>query len=924
MFEVDYMITMLTIARRKIPPMMTKTTMTTTTIMTITMMVWRLSHMCHFTDGMVRSVCVVCSCWQNESEVDCSTRNFTEIPEHLPKQLRYLNIQGNSVSKLETWSFLGCNQLEKLDISNNLLISIDPGAFRHTSHLKELFIHDNPIVLNSPEVFSSLNESLVTLFMQNVRYSDTVFQHMPFLRNLAIDGFSNQSFGAGFSNLHQLELFSIHYKSKYITNTTFAQFSECPIKQVNIISTQLAAVDYLGFSHFHHMQVLNLSHNRYLSFDGVSNGWFGLQFTDIKKLMLTRIVSEQDQMVIVGKQFYTFLNLTNITHIWLDKNNMIQFEFGMSIFLKNLEFVDLSYNRLSNIAGLLFDVFMLQKLRVLDFSFQMKRFKFKRQSPLLGGANETSLHAFKNESSLSVTREKRYDRASCKAGVFTKCEILPSADNQSGRPLPDRNWCFLVPKNLEVINLTQSLSIAMASFPATLVLSTFKLRHIEYRANGLTSVTGPIMINRPRPSTPLTLDFSDNIISCLASDVLSYSISRGLNLVRLILAGNNLGEQLAQDKFGETFFHYRNLTELNLANNRIKTLKVGVFKNNRELLILNLSRNSLQLIEFDLKHFEKLTILDLSQNLFVGLEPSVRQDFSMLMRTRRFKVDLWGNPLQCSCDGLMFLHWLNEEKSNVLNFESTNCLFRGEMFNFTKIEDIIVNLDFNCSKTFALTISGVLLGLTLVGIFVSICLYRHRWDIRYCMLKMSHKGKKYQRLIDQTTTYKYDAFVAYDKDDRSWVRNELIPNMESTEDLNSGIEGNGMRFCIHERDFELGNWIEENIVSAIEQSRKVILVISANFLASNWCRFELEISRMQSLERGRNLVVPVLLETIDFASMPSSLQWLVRKYTYIEWTEHPSSREEFWDRLRQVLTETNSEQLVCECGRHVFFPEDAM
>ena len=288
-----------------------------------------------------------------------------------------------------------------------------------------------------------------------------------------------------------------------------------------------------------------------------------------------------------------------------------------------------------------------------------------------------------------------------------------------------------------------------------------------------------------------------------------------------------------------------------------------------------------------------------------------------MMESMGFRIHFIGNPWQCSCESVPFLRWMSINKIHFENFGETNCLFMGKISNFTTIDDILDELDFSCSKTVLLKISGILLGLTLIGIFISICLYRHRWDIRYCMLKMSHKGKKYQRLIDQTTTYKYDAFVAYDKDDRSWVRNELIPNMESSEDPNSGIEGHGMRFCIHERDFELGNWIEENIVSAIEQSRKVILVISANFLASNWCRFELEISRMQSLERGRNLVVPVLLETIDSEKMPSSLQWLVRRYTYIEWKDDPSSRKEFWDRLSQVLTETNSDPLICECGRGV-------
>ena len=871
-------------------------------------------HCYFFTVEIADKLCDICSCSQNGSEVDCSMRNLAQIPEQLPIQLKYLNIQGNQVTKLGTWTFLGCNQLQKLDISNNLLTVIDPGAFRQTPNLMELIIHNNSLVLNSSDVFSPLSSSLVTLSMQNNNYSDRIFQNLPLLQSLSIDGHSSHSFGAGFSELHRLNCLEIHFKSSRITNTTFLDLSTCPIEHLNIISTKLNAIDSLGFSHLHSMQILNLSNNQNLNFDSVSKSWFGLQFTNITTLLLTRIVSPNEQATIVSNNFYEYLNLTNITRMYLDKNNIIQVDVGMSTALPQLEYLDMSYNRLLNVADFLFEVYYLQKLRVADSSYQVRRFPKKRQITRDAKIVRTN---WGNQVSTIATRELQYVKSSCKAGIFTKCEIFPIAKNSSVRPLPNTNWCVIAPKRLEVLNLTQSLSVVMTSFPPTLILSAYKLRHFEYRANGLTSVTGPIMINLPRSSGKMTVDFADNSISCLAKDVFSYSISRGLNIGKLLLSGNNLYEQLAQDENGETFLNYRNLTELNLANNRIKTLPVGVFNNVPKLKILNLSSNYLQLIEFEMKHFERLNILDLSFNLLTSLEPAVQRDLSRLMRNVSSRVDLLGNPLQCSCESLVFLHWLERKQLSFKNFEITSCLYRGKMFNFTDVNDIIDDLDFSCSKTVALVISGSLLGLTLIGIFISICLYRHRWDIRYCMLKMSHKGKKYQRLIDQTTTYKYDAFVAYDKDDRSWVRNELIPNMESSEDPNSGIEGHGMRFCIHERDFELGNWIEENIVSAIEQSRKVILVISANFLASNWCRFELEISRMQSLERGRNLVVPVLMETIDFANMPSSLQWLVRKHTYIEWKDHAIGAEQFWARLRDVLKETGDDHVYCECGRIV-------
>ena len=147
---------------------------------------------------------------------------------------------------------------------------------------------------------------------------------------------------------------------------------------------------------------------------------------------------------------------------------------------------------------------------------------------------------------------------------------------------------------------------------------------------------------------------------------------------------------------------------------------------------------------------------------------------------------------------------------------------------------------------------------------------------------------------------------------------------------NDGIESIGdqtfklLRLCIHQRDFELGNSIEENILTAMEQSKKVILVVSHSFVQSNWCKFEMEIARMQSLERGRNLVVPIMLQPVRMEEMTASLKWMVRRHTYIEWKEDSSGQEEFWKRLRRVLRDPGLESWICECGRTVFDRDNRM
>ena len=111
-----------------------------------------------------------------------------------------------------------------------------------------------------------------------------------------------------------------------------------------------------------------------------------------------------------------------------------------------------------------------------------------------------------------------------------------------------------------------------------------------------------------------------------------------------------------------------------------------------------------------------------------------------------------------------------------------------------------------------------------------------------------------------------------------------------------------LRLCIHDRDFLPGEAIEENILKAIDTSRKTIVVLSKNFLKSVWCEFELEIARKECVEKGRNLIIAVMLEPLTVEDkMPRSVKRLIRKNTYIEWPEDLSKRDHFWNKLRAAL-----------------------
>jgi hypothetical protein len=255
---------------------------------------------------------------------------------------------------------------------------------------------------------------------------------------------------------------------------------------------------------------------------------------------------------------------------------------------------------------------------------------------------------------------------------------------------------------------------------------------------------------------------------------------------------------------------------------------------------------------------------------------------------------------------------MNTYRAHLTDFEQNSCLYTGNYENFSYLaERILPELDFECSKPIALMVSGCLLGFAIAVAAASACCYRHRWEIRYACLKLTQRGQLYQQLVDKTADYEYDAFVVYDIEDREWVNERLVPQLEQhfvrersvTTDLMNvqQVHGHEIRLCIHERDFPPGQEIISNIWKRMERSRTVILVISKNFTRSQYCNYEMNLARMKSVEKGCNVLIPIVLDWPEVEEVSECLHWVLRKLTYIRWTEHEGESTDFWQTLRTAL-----------------------
>ena len=102
-------------------------------------------------------------------------------------------------------------------------------------------------------------------------------------------------------------------------------------------------------------------------------------------------------------------------------------------------------------------------------------------------------------------------------------------------------------------------------------------------------------------------------------------------------------------------------------------------------------------------------------------------------------------------------------------------------------------------------------------------------------------------------TQSYDVFISYNHQDSQWVREWLLPR----------LEGANLRVCIDFRDFEIGVPSLVNMERAVELSRKTILILTPNWVQSEWTNFEALMIQTQDPIGLRRRILPLMLEECE-------------------------------------------------------------
>jgi hypothetical protein len=135
-------------------------------------------------------------------------------------------------------------------------------------------------------------------------------------------------------------------------------------------------------------------------------------------------------------------------------------------------------------------------------------------------------------------------------------------------------------------------------------------------------------------------------------------------------------------------------------------------------------------------------------------------------------------------------------------------------------------------------------------------------------------------------TYIYDVFISHAPADAPWVRHELIPRLAAA----------GLRHALNDQPGVLHPGRLEPVEALIRQSRRVVLVLSPDYLADRMADYENLVAQTLDFQERTFRVLPVWVHPADEAQLPTRLAMLGSARLF-----DPEQRERGFAQLIDVL-----------------------
>ena len=685
----------------------------------------------------------------------------------------------------------------------------------------------------------------------------------PSTKMLTLDGLNLEYIPKfSFSSLRNLTYLTIEGDTiSELLNDTF--FGLCSLEVLNMIDTNTHIIHQDAFSNLPAIRNISFRNNHDIGFKTFGDSVYSLRNSSTLRYMDLTKISRSDY--VLESSFFRHFLRTKIETLILSRNNLAVIRPGFSRYIQHIQTLVLSSNFLIGEKSALLECVLLLQLRRLDVSYQRYDRRHKRDIDLKS----------------KTPMQYNSPRGNVVSSIHNVCK------DELVLYIPPRLEFLYFQQLSQDVKLIEKMCIYPKNSLKVLDISGSVVEHIAGQLVGLLHLE--VLKIRNCQCAIIPLDFFEYFPRLQLLDI-------GLNRLSSFIHADN----------GSLLDNNPRLTSLDISLNGLEYLPTRFLKSISQINVLHVAGNDIRTIG-GFKELHNLTILNVTDNAISDLGDTDFETLRHLSANRpNLTLFLSRNPIttvSSCCEIYQFIIWSKQNEAQIGDLPNYTCLSTNRFMRFNELSESMLKQQCQLSyidKSFIFVSSP--LGIVFLAVVVGSLSYRYRWKIRWVALtsmRILHRNRE----VDDQTLYVFDAFISFHVDDIKWVKENLIVELE---------ENRGLRLCIHHRDFPPSRSIEENIVDAIEASRKTVLVLSSNFVKSNWCHFEVQMARNKLFEKGYDVIVPILLEDFDLNMSSRTLRNILTSNTYLTWeadVDDDMSREPFWNILYDALKDKSKNSL---------------
>ena len=798
-------------------------------------------------------------------------------------ELTTLDISMNEIKEILKGAFKSQYNLKTLDISHNSIYTIAHGTFGGLIRLRELNLAGNQITTIISRMFEPLHplkkldvsDNYIELIEQDAFYAMDSLSYL-YLNENNISILHNDTF----SNLTLLE-------ELYLSDNSIVEVSsDIFIRDGNL---KLLDISFNNIAGFHSINVnVNTNDRGYLS-------------STLEKLFL-------QNNSIVTIDWSTFLAFPSLKTLDISNNKIADRKIDIVWLPEQLEILNISGNAMDRLKIIISDAFgKTSSLKQLDASHNQISNLSIVELPHSTATGLISFHIGYNPFHCDCNMLWLRNLITLQNGI-TETYVIKDYDSLYCHSLYRHE-----PRFMTDINPENFLCEYNTSCPETCTCyqneNSANVNIVDCKNNNITVVSSEM------PKDCTVLDLSGNSVSSLEP----VNFDEMPQLKELLINQSQVSEI---DK--GSFRNLSELKKLDLAENQLTVLAMDMFEGLVRLETLDIRFNLIRKIEEGtFQAMKSLSFLDIRGNQLKTISAIEFESFTPIQ-----SLKLSRNPWSCECGFVEIMkRFMNLNAKRIDDFDDITCSYYDREKNmqiehflydvhkpkFCVNDEVIYKV---LDQPLIISIS-VVLAIIIIGLIIFVVVFKNRKFLKlWCFMKFRVRFGYANEINDVNRPY--DAFVSYCSKDGRVIAQEIVPRLEEPKNGRQGY-----KLYVSDRDFPAGGSIAETIIHAVKISKRVLVIVSDNYLKSEWCQYEFRQAHYQLIKERSNRIIMILLEELNQDLIYEEIGHYLKTRTYVKY-EDPL----VWPKVEYAMPETkaieNNRNQNREDDRVEFIPLEVM